>query len=69
MTKKQRKPPGEMTLDELDAMLAPATAKVIAEAFAEGFPIIHGDDKHVYREWSDGRIEIIHVHAKPQAKP
>ncbi len=55
-------------MEEHDAILAKACAKVIAESFAEGVPIINGDAEKTYREWPDGRIEIIHEHLRPRTK-
>ncbi len=69
MTMQQAKPLEELTMDELDVILAKACAKVIAESFAEGVPIIYCDAEKTYREWPDGRIEVIHEHIRPETKP
>lgn len=69
MTEQNAKPLEELTMGELDVILAKASAKVIAESFPEGVPIICGDAEKTYREWPDGRIEVIHVHSRPKAKP
>lgn len=68
MTMPHAKPLEELTMDELDVILAEACAKVIAESFAESVPIIYGDAEKTYREWPDGRIEVIHEHMRPRTK-
>ncbi|WP_187430345.1 hypothetical protein ROLI_027490 [Roseobacter fucihabitans] len=65
----QTKPLEEITIDELDAILAEACAKVIAESFAEGVPIIHRDEEKTCREWPDGHSEVIHERMRPETKP
>ncbi|WP_299281808.1 hypothetical protein [uncultured Tateyamaria sp.] len=65
MTEQNAKPLEELTMDELDVILAKASSKVVSKSFAEGVPIIYGDAEKTYREWPDGRIEVIHVHSRP----
>ena len=69
MTAVHAKPLEKLTMDEMDVILAQACAKAIAESFAEGVPIIYGDAERTYREWPDGRVEIVHDHTNPKLMP
>lgn len=69
MTVKYTKPLKELTMDELDVILAKACAKAIAESFADGVPIIYGDAEKIYRQWPDGRVEIVQDHTNSKVAP
>ena len=69
MTMPHAKALEQLIMDESGVILAEACTKVVAESFAEGVPIIYGDAEKTYRDWPDGRIEVIHEHIRPETKP
>ena len=53
------KPTSEMSKEELEEMAEFILRRVKEKAFYYGRPIIYSEEGKVYREWQDGRIEII----------
>ena len=58
------KPVFEMTIEEVEAHLKPATENVIQDTFNKGFPITYRDDRcstaaHYIHEYKDGRIQLV----------
>lgn len=59
----------DMTMAELDEIIGPATLKAAEDGLAAGVPIVYGDGQKTYREWPDGRIEILHDSVTQETKP
>ncbi|KIC45479.1 hypothetical protein [Tateyamaria sp. ANG-S1] len=58
----------DMTMDELDAIIGPATLKAAQEGLAEGALIVFGDSERTYRQWPDGRVEVNWERGEPDCE-
>ena len=54
----------DLTAEEREARLRPATDKVVQDLFAKGLPLTYHDDRclaedHFIQEYEDGRIHLV----------
>ena len=49
----------EMNQEELEEMAEEILKRAKEKAFSRGRPIIYGKEGKVYREWQNGRVEVV----------